>query len=192
MAASKASTGRLYFSITYDLALLREVNAHNPFQDPSRWEGIVKNMNFALGKVSGTEEEYEEKERLLQEICSLAKDFGYKVKSRKAQSSVGQRVSAAVTRDTAAATLVPALQVAFEPLSADASCDDASQSAADLLERIVQGTDIAATPGPSDETTTTANNPRQEASTNADDRPDTEGAAQVVPILKEFYNLELG
>ncbi|KAH7963648.1 hypothetical protein HPB52_022316 [Rhipicephalus sanguineus] len=148
-------------------------------------------MNFALGKVfsaralrerldlllaqfiandraslrkSGTEEEYEEKERLLQEICSLAKDFGCKVKSRKAQSSAGQRVSAAVTRDTAAATLVPASQVAF-----------------DLLERIVQGTDIAATPGPSDETTTTANNPRQEASTNADDRPDTEGAAQVVP-----------
>ncbi|KAH7939573.1 hypothetical protein HPB52_014096 [Rhipicephalus sanguineus] len=62
---------------------------------------------------SGTEEEYEEKEGLLQEICSLAKDFAYKVKSRKAQSSAGQRVSAALTRDTAAATLVPASQVAF-------------------------------------------------------------------------------
>nr|XP_037275448.1 uncharacterized protein LOC119168146 [Rhipicephalus microplus] len=67
-----------------------------------------------------------------------------------------------------------------EPLSADASFDDASQSAADLLERISQSTDIAATPGLSDETTTTANNQRQEASTNADDRPDTEGADEVV------------
>ncbi|KAL3187340.1 hypothetical protein MRX96_004587 [Rhipicephalus microplus] len=100
--------------------------------------GIVKNMNLALGKVfsvralrerldllmaqflandraslrkSGTEEEYDEKERLLQEICSLARDFGYKNKSRKAQSSAGQRVSGVVTRDTAAATLVPASQV---------------------------------------------------------------------------------
>ncbi|KAH6935731.1 hypothetical protein HPB50_008672 [Hyalomma asiaticum] len=51
MAASKATSGRLHFSIAYDLALLREVNAHNPFQDPSRWEAIVKNMNFALGNV---------------------------------------------------------------------------------------------------------------------------------------------
>ncbi|KAL1462082.1 hypothetical protein MTO96_027310 [Rhipicephalus appendiculatus] len=51
MAASKAGCGRLYFSIAYDLALLGEVNAHNPFQDPSRWEGIVKNVNFALGKM---------------------------------------------------------------------------------------------------------------------------------------------
>ncbi|KAH8040473.1 hypothetical protein HPB51_010710 [Rhipicephalus microplus] len=208
MAAPKASTGRLYFSIAYDLSLLREVNAHNQFQDPSRWGGIVKNMNLALGKVfsvralrerldllmaqflandraslrkSGTEEEYDEKERLLQEICSLARDFGYKNKSRKAQSSAGQRVSGVVTRDTAAATLVPASQVAFEPLSADATFDDATQSAADLLERISQGTDIAATPGHSDETTTTANNQWQEASTNAEDRPDTAGAAQVVP-----------
>ncbi|KAL3187341.1 hypothetical protein MRX96_004588 [Rhipicephalus microplus] len=68
-----------------------------------------------------------------------------------------------------------------EPLSADATFDDAPQSAADLLERISQGTDIAATPGHSDETTTTANNQWQEASTNAEDRPDTAGAAQVVP-----------
>ncbi|KAH7982406.1 hypothetical protein HPB52_004415 [Rhipicephalus sanguineus] len=194
VAASKASTDRLCISIAHDLALPREVNAHNPFQDSSRWEGIVKNMNFALGKVFSARALRERLDlllaqfvandraslrKLLQEICSLAKDFGYKIKSRKAQSSAGQRVSAAVTRDTAAATLVPASQVTFEPLSADASSDDASLSAADLLERIVQGTDIAATPGPSDETTTTANNQRQEASTNADDRPNTEGAAQV-------------
>ncbi|KAL3215698.1 hypothetical protein MRX96_051320 [Rhipicephalus microplus] len=64
-------------------------------------------------RTSGTEEEYDEKERLLQEICSLARDFGYKNKSRKAQSSAGQRVSGVVTRDTAAATLVPTSQVAF-------------------------------------------------------------------------------
>ncbi|KAL3186645.1 hypothetical protein MRX96_026804 [Rhipicephalus microplus] len=174
----------------------------------SRWGGIVKNMNLALGKgfsacalrerldllmaqflandcaslrKSGTEEEYEEKERLLQEISSLARDFGYKIKSRKAQPSAGQRVSGVVTRDTAAAMLAPASQVTFEPLSADASFEDTSQSAEDLLERISQGTNIAATPGLSDETTTTANNQRQEASTNAEDRPDTEGAAQVVP-----------
>lgn len=77
-----------------------------------------------------------------------------------------------------------------EPLSADATFDDAPQSAADLLERISQGTDIAATPGHSDETTTTANNQWQEASTNAEDRPDTAGAAQVVPSkhMAAFYN----
>ncbi|KAH7955700.1 hypothetical protein HPB52_002898 [Rhipicephalus sanguineus] len=51
MAASKASTSRSYFFIAYDMALLREVNAHNSFQGPSRWEGIVKNMNFALRNV---------------------------------------------------------------------------------------------------------------------------------------------
>ncbi|KAL3221499.1 hypothetical protein MRX96_029366 [Rhipicephalus microplus] len=35
------------------------------------------------GATWGTEEEYEKKERLLQEICSLAKDFGYKIKAVK-------------------------------------------------------------------------------------------------------------
>ncbi|KAH7985685.1 hypothetical protein HPB51_026780 [Rhipicephalus microplus] len=126
---------------------------------------VVDNLDESDdGAASSTEEEYEEKERLLQEICSLARDFGYKIKSRKAQPSAGQRVSVVVTRDTAGATLVPASLLTF-----------------DLLERIPQGTDIAATPGLSDETTTTANNQRQEATRNAEDRPDTEGAAQVVP-----------
>ncbi|KAH7934879.1 hypothetical protein HPB52_001743 [Rhipicephalus sanguineus] len=105
----------------------------------------MKDMNFALRKVfsaralrerldlllaqfiandraslrkSGTKEEYEEKETLLQEqpricICSLAKDFGCKIKSRKTQSCAGHRVIAPVTFDTTAATLVPASQVAF-------------------------------------------------------------------------------
>ncbi|KAH8028089.1 hypothetical protein HPB51_013136 [Rhipicephalus microplus] len=73
---------------------------------------FLANDRASLRK-SGTEEEYEEKERLLQEISSLARDFGHKIKSRKAQPSAGQRVSGVVTRDTAAATLGPASQVAF-------------------------------------------------------------------------------
>ncbi|KAH7957973.1 hypothetical protein HPB51_028041 [Rhipicephalus microplus] len=72
------------------------------------------------------------------------------------------------------------LRWSLQPLSADASFDDASQSAADLLERISQGTDIATAPGLSNETTTTDNNQREEESTTAKDRPDSKGAAQVV------------
>ncbi|KAL3218610.1 hypothetical protein MRX96_050655 [Rhipicephalus microplus] len=53
---------------------------------------FLANDRASLRK-SGTEEEYEEKERLLQEISSLARDFGHKIKSRKAQPSAGQRVS---------------------------------------------------------------------------------------------------
>ncbi|KAH6922064.1 hypothetical protein HPB50_008530 [Hyalomma asiaticum] len=175
MGASKASSRHLYFSIAYDLALLREVNAHNTFQDPSR---------------SGTEEEYGEKERLLQEICSLAKDFGYKIKNRKAQSSAGQRRSAAAIRDTAAATLVPTPQLALVLLkhgllyhitrATEASCDDEPESAAELLERVARGTDVDNTPCNYKETTPVANTQPQEASTNAD-RPNTGEASQVMP-----------
>ncbi|KAL3203819.1 hypothetical protein MRX96_053160 [Rhipicephalus microplus] len=127
---------------------------------------FLANDRASLRK-SGTEEEYDEKERLLQEVCRLARDFGYKNKSRKAQSSAGQRVSGGCyprhCRCYLGASVTSRLR------------------AADLLERISQGTDIAATPGHSDETTTTANNQWQEASTNAEDRPDTARAAQVVP-----------
>ncbi|KAL3186140.1 hypothetical protein MRX96_028263 [Rhipicephalus microplus] len=83
---------------------------------PGRFPGSQLSCRSAVRsktQKSSTEEEYEEKERLLQEICSLARDFGYKIKSRKAQPSAGQRVSVVVTRDTAGATLVPASLLTF-------------------------------------------------------------------------------
>ncbi|KAL3215613.1 hypothetical protein MRX96_000230 [Rhipicephalus microplus] len=129
-------------------------------------------MNLALGKGFSVRALRERLDLLMAQF--LANDHASLRKSGTEEDGV-------VSRDTAAATVAPASKVAFEPLSADASFDDASQSAEDLLERISQGTNIAATPGLSDETTTTANNQRQEASTNAEDRPDTEGAAEVVP-----------
>lgn len=50
MAARASAVPRLRFCVEDDLALLSEVNASNPFKDPSRWTVITKNVQAATGK----------------------------------------------------------------------------------------------------------------------------------------------
>ncbi|KAF5275786.1 hypothetical protein FQR65_LT16531 [Abscondita terminalis] len=98
---------RLRFSTFDDLCLLHEVLALNPFEDSSRWKdvltAIVKGTSkkFSLRAVkehlqyilmlwakedrsnirkSGTEEEYDEKEVLLQQVTDLSREFRGKTK----------------------------------------------------------------------------------------------------------------
>ncbi|KAL1487864.1 hypothetical protein ABEB36_015514 [Hypothenemus hampei] len=93
---------RLRFTMQNDLDILRQVLVENPFEDPSRWQSINNSINAITGKdfsvratrehteyllklfakedlsklrKSGTEESYLEKERLLQEITDLKRDF---------------------------------------------------------------------------------------------------------------------
>ncbi|XP_077501323.1 uncharacterized protein LOC144112338 [Amblyomma americanum] len=129
LTAQKNSAPRLRFTFADDLALLREVNAQNPFKDAAEGKNILRNVNFACGKPftaralrerldlllgqfiannrtnlrkSGTEEEYEEKEKLLQEISDLAREFRYKCKSRKVQAAANKTFATGV-RDNACA-----------------------------------------------------------------------------------------
>ncbi|CAH1111658.1 unnamed protein product [Psylliodes chrysocephalus] len=93
---------RQHFSISEDLYLLREVVGLNPFEDKLRWQIILSKMvshtqkSFTLRTIkdhvdhliklfqkedrnklrrSGTEEEYFEKEQLLQNIVDLMREF---------------------------------------------------------------------------------------------------------------------
>ncbi|KAG0433853.1 hypothetical protein HPB47_019540 [Ixodes persulcatus] len=102
-----AQAGRKRFTIIEDILLLREVLAVNPFVNSSRWDTVAANLHQALGRnfsvrgvrdrcdlllglfkrddrtnlrKSGTEEQYTEKEQLLQDVADLAREFCYKVK----------------------------------------------------------------------------------------------------------------
>ncbi|CAN7944502.1 unnamed protein product [Ixodes pacificus] len=93
------ATLRLRFTVDEDLCLLRDVRAVNPFGSPEGWTLVYTNLPVALTRVftirairdrvdlllgylrqqdtanlqkSGTEEQYAEKDRLLQEISDLA------------------------------------------------------------------------------------------------------------------------
>ncbi|KAL1422133.1 hypothetical protein MTO96_022436 [Rhipicephalus appendiculatus] len=124
--------------------------------------------------LSGTEEEYEEKKK------GYYKKYAALAKTSATRSEAAKRSPLRVKEPV---LLPPATLPLLQPLSADASCDDTSENAADILESIVRGTDATATPNRLDETTTiaTSNNEQQATSTNADDRPDTEAAAEVAP-----------
>uniref|UniRef100_A0A147BCY4 Uncharacterized protein n=1 Tax=Ixodes ricinus TaxID=34613 RepID=A0A147BCY4_IXORI len=140
-----AATLRLRFTVDEDLCLLREVRAVNPFASPERWTLVYTNLLVALTRVftirairdrvdlllgyfrqqdtanlrnrSGTEEQYEEKDWLLQAISDLAREFGHRPKTaprkgcsgaaackRRPQSSAAAQVRAAkAARDAAVA-----------------------------------------------------------------------------------------
>ncbi|XP_070392947.1 uncharacterized protein [Dermacentor albipictus] len=95
---------RKRFRIDEDLCLLREVAAADPYQNPAAWEEILRNLMLAVMREftiraikervdllvgyfrqqdnvnlrrSGTEEQYGEREQLLQEISDLMKNAGY-------------------------------------------------------------------------------------------------------------------
>lgn len=107
-----AKIERIRFTTDDDLRLLRDVVGLNPFDDPSRWKVIQNNLckisekGFSLRAVrehvehlsklfvkedrsnlrkSGTEEQYIEKEKLLQEIADLQREFKNKANKKEAK-----------------------------------------------------------------------------------------------------------
>ncbi|XP_029162451.1 uncharacterized protein LOC114939348 [Nylanderia fulva] len=97
-----AKPERLRFTILEDLILLREVLRQNPYEESDRWKAVAQHVvnatqkNFSLRCVkehvdhllkiwsreghthlrkSGTEEQYNEKERLLQQVQDLQREF---------------------------------------------------------------------------------------------------------------------
>ncbi|XP_024085015.1 uncharacterized protein LOC106662404 [Cimex lectularius] len=112
---------RLRFTAADDVALLREVVGSNPFEDPTAWSEIGRevnsttNKNFTLRclkehvehliklyirgdtanlRKSGTEEEYAEKQHLLEMVTVLKKE------TMKQTKSVVKAKSSMVTRDS--------------------------------------------------------------------------------------------
>ncbi|KAL1466878.1 hypothetical protein MTO96_042448 [Rhipicephalus appendiculatus] len=138
---------RFRFNIEADIYMLREVREQDPYRKPTLWLSIAENLSLALGwsisawairercdlllaqfaqedqaylRKSGTEEQYGEKEQLLQEIYDVARSHGYRVRpeaARKAASASasssqapqtadrGERRVATAVRDFASATL---------------------------------------------------------------------------------------
>ncbi|KAH7955738.1 hypothetical protein HPB52_003421 [Rhipicephalus sanguineus] len=138
---------RFRFTIEVDIYMLREVREQDPYHNPALWLNVAENLSLALGRPisarairercdlllaqfaqedranlrkSGTEEQYGEKETLLQEIFDVARSHGYRIRpgtARKAASASAsssqapsgveraeRRVASAV-RDSASATL---------------------------------------------------------------------------------------
>ncbi|EGI70205.1 PREDICTED: stress response protein NST1-like [Acromyrmex echinatior] len=113
-----AKPERLRFTILDDLILLREVSRQNPYEESDRWKTVAERVvnatqkNFSLRcvkehvdhllkiwtregrahlKKSGTEEQYNEKEGLLQQIQDLQKEFRRSGKGSNTQKSRLQR-----------------------------------------------------------------------------------------------------
>ncbi|KAH6947449.1 hypothetical protein HPB50_019038 [Hyalomma asiaticum] len=128
------------FNVHDDIALLREVTNINPFRDPTPWSTVAENLSVFVGRSftpraakercdrlmsqhvnddrtnlrkSGTEEEYDEKAQLLDEIVELAKESSYTIRPLQRRASgpeppsvrSGTQRAAADTRDAAAAAL---------------------------------------------------------------------------------------
>ncbi|KAK8786821.1 hypothetical protein V5799_023403 [Amblyomma americanum] len=167
LTAQKNSAPCLRFTFADDLALLREVNAQNPLKDAAQWKNILRNLNFTCGKPftaralrgrldllgqfiandrtnlrkSGTEEEYEEKEKLLQ-ISDLAREFGYKCKSRKAQAAANKMFATGVHDNAcaAAARVSPHHSDSYSTPSGTAS--DTPETASYVLQQMCDDTDV--------------------------------------------------
>ncbi|KAH9364063.1 hypothetical protein HPB48_021297 [Haemaphysalis longicornis] len=135
-AASRATENapaRVYFSVSTDLSLLRDVQASDPFRDPAQWTRIAERLSSDTGKPfaaravrdrcqnlmalyaandrknlrkSGTEEEYNERDHILQDLICLADgtNFTFKVRAhRRAPTAPRGPRSAAATRRAAEA-----------------------------------------------------------------------------------------
>ncbi|KAL1426869.1 hypothetical protein MTO96_000406 [Rhipicephalus appendiculatus] len=170
-SAARGANLRLHFSVSLNMALLREVLAENPFRDPSQWHHVARNLQESTGKTvttrsareridlliyhyasedrdranlrkSGTENEYNEREHLLQEVLDLAREFSYKVRVRK-KAPLGERAArrlANETRGAAAARYEETSQTTgpgaiaesplalFSEMTGDAMDDEASSS----------------------------------------------------------------
>ncbi|KAK8778282.1 hypothetical protein V5799_020377 [Amblyomma americanum] len=105
-----SSRNRVRFGINLDLELLAYVRSENPFQDAMQWTNIASKMQGIAGRSftvravrdrtelllgryaandraslnkSGTEEQYQAREVLLQEVLDLAREHGVKLRARR-------------------------------------------------------------------------------------------------------------
>ncbi|KAM7311148.1 caldesmon-like [Ixodes scapularis] len=145
---SGSASQRKRFTVAEDLLLLQEIAARNPYGEPQRWADILSRLIAATGREftmravreradlllgyfrqqdtanlrkSGTEEQYTEKEQLLQEISDLAREFGHRPKTvprkgasgaaslkRRLHTSVAAEVRAAKAARAGATSSMPA------------------------------------------------------------------------------------
>jgi len=131
-----AKPERLRFTILDDLILLREVSRQNPYEESDRWKSVAERVvnatqkNFSLRCVkehvdhllkiwaregrthlrkSGTEEQYNEKEGLLQQVQDLQREFR---RSGKGASSNAQK--SRIQRDVTLENISDTLEVIIE------------------------------------------------------------------------------
>ncbi|KAH7932800.1 hypothetical protein HPB49_003219 [Dermacentor silvarum] len=177
---NKAGANRVYFALKDDVAMLTEVQTSDPFRHSEQWEEIAwrlrdvlkkpftarcvrERLNLLLSrhlandrrnqKKSGTEEEYTERDQLLQDILSLIQGTSYKVRSAKksrkvcsGDSNVQARKSAAAARDVHASRYAERSTVFIDECdTADDEFDIASPTGdvtpAQLLTRMVTADD---------------------------------------------------
>ncbi|KAH0950230.1 hypothetical protein HN011_009164 [Eciton burchellii] len=132
-----AKPERLRFTILDDLILLREVSEQNPYEESDRWKSVAERVvnatqkNFSLRCVkehvdhllkiwaregrahlrkSGTEEQYNEKEQLLQQVQDLQREFR---RSNKSINYNAQKFEIQ-TRDLALENISDTLEVIIE------------------------------------------------------------------------------
>ncbi|XP_071557966.1 uncharacterized protein [Temnothorax nylanderi] len=140
-----AKPERLRFTILDDLILLREVSEQNPYEESDRWKAVAERVvsatqkNFSLRCVkehvdhllkiwaregrahlrkSGTEEQYNEKEGLLQQVQDLQKEFRRSGKGSNAQKS---RIQRDVTLENISDTLEVIIEEPTVPTSIPSS-----------------------------------------------------------------------
>ncbi|KAH7974064.1 hypothetical protein HPB49_009416 [Dermacentor silvarum] len=177
---NKAGANRVYFALKDDVAMLTEVQTSDPFRHSEQWEEIAwrlrdvlkkpftvrcvrERLNLLLPrhlandrrnqKKSGTEEEYTERDQLLQDILSLIQGTSYKVRSAKksrkvcsGDSNVQAQKSAAAARDVHASRYAERSTVFIDECdTADDEFDIASPTGdvtpAQLLTRMVTADD---------------------------------------------------
>ncbi|XP_064627736.1 uncharacterized protein LOC135502850 [Lineus longissimus] len=119
-STGKAGAKTIRYNPSFDVTLLREIRARNPYEDADRWAVITQNFNSAMLKIkpgavpvndrsvkervdrlinafktqqmaalrkSGTAEEYEEREILLQEILTMKSDSHERKKTASTSSN---------------------------------------------------------------------------------------------------------
>ncbi|KAK8763971.1 hypothetical protein V5799_033421 [Amblyomma americanum] len=106
-AGAGGNSGRVFYTLQMDIALLLEVQASDPFRNPEQWDLIALRLRETLGincssrgvherldllvsryaandrknlQKSGTEEEYTERDQLLQDIIGLVQGTAYKIR----------------------------------------------------------------------------------------------------------------
>ncbi|XP_069693831.1 uncharacterized protein [Periplaneta americana] len=156
---------RLRFTISDDICLLREVLAVNPYEDSSRWSDIHNKIREGTGKdfclrtvkdhvqhlvqlwkkedkanlrKSGTEEQYGEKEQLLQQITDMARDFTGK--SSKGDPIINARQKGVEERDLALLNFQVTTSISSSPTEISEVSSDISLPLQETSENSVEVT----------------------------------------------------
>ncbi|KAH9383180.1 uncharacterized protein LOC144144873 [Haemaphysalis longicornis] len=136
---------RKWFCIDADLCLLREVATLNPFENPDAWGDVLKNVTRAVQREltirsvkervdllvgyfrhedranlrrSGTEEQYGEREQLLQEISDLMNVLRTLPRTANGTGLLRPPLSSAAARQRAARQFRDSVTAAIAPLVA--------------------------------------------------------------------------